>query len=583
MESFNMTKKISLILFIIIFYLPAFRITGQEYSSERTDSIFINALKDELHRNISKLEDKESGKPFFISYSLLNGEITESQATLGALIRSASEQISDWYIRLMMGDYKCNDENFRDLLEGQDDLYQIQVACPIEPDYWGVRKAFWWNTNNVFRSASKIYKRKLQAINECSIDSAFEKLPDYTKTNPVNIFITDSASRPDQHQVERMAKELSAVFRNIDRLKQSNVTVKVLKSTVYMINSEGSRIRMPLNCCMVNISLQVKNKDKISIGENLTYYAPVFSALPPIDKMKHDAGELAQYLIQLNDAEEVKEEYHGPVLLLYQAAAKSLLSGLFGKENPLVASRKPLVYNMKNNSITGETASIENKLNKRIISRDLTVTILPYLESYNGVVLMGNVRIDAEGVVPPGEIVLIENGILKNLLSNRVPTPGIRESNGHHRIALSSSGFTFQDAPSIVKVSSDHVSDYDKLVRQLRELADEKGLEYAYVIKPLIPDANESPFCFYRMDLNTGEEKLVKPMEIGTTDLNDLNKRISVSGQIYIYNTLFNSNVLYGNTRFNGVPVSIILPDALLLEELNIKRSLRSSYPDLSM
>jgi hypothetical protein len=582
MESFNMTRKVSFILFIIIL-LPAFRITGQEFSSDRTDSIFINALKDELHRNISKLKDKESGKPFFISYSLLNGVITESQATLGALTRSASEQIGDWYIRLMMGDYQRNDENFRDLLEGQDDLNQIQIACPIEPDYWGVRKAFWWNTNNVFRSASKIYKRKLQAINECSIDSTFEKLPDYTKTNPVNIFIPDSAPRPDQQQVDKMAKELSAVFRNINGLKQSNVAVKVLKSTVYMINSEGSGIRMPLNCSMVNIFVQVKNKDKISVGENLTYYAPVFSALPTIDKMKHDAGKLAQYLLQLDDAEEVKEEYHGPVLLFNQAAAKSLLSGLFGKENPLIASRKPLVYNMKNNIITGETASIENKLNKRIISRDLTVTILPHLENYKGVVLMGNVIVDAEGVVPPGEIVLVENGILKELLSNRVPTPGIRESNGHQRIALSTGGFTFQDAPSIVKVSSDHASDYDQLVRQLRDLADEKGLEYAYVIKPLIPDANESALCFYRINVNTGGEKLVKPMEIENTSLNDLNKRISVSSQIYVYNTLFDSNILYGNARFNGVPVSIILPDALLLEELDIKRSLQSFYPGLSM
>lgn len=576
-----MTKIISVSLILIAYFLPVFQTGGQDFTPDRTDSIFINALKDELQRNITRLEDKESGKPFFISYSLLNGKITESQATLGALTRSASEQISDWYIRLMMGDYDCNDENFRDPLEGLENSNQIQVVCPIEPDYRGIRRAFWWNTHNVFLSASKIYRRKLQALKQCETDSTFEKLPDYIKTTPVKVFIPDSGVPAEQQQINKLAKELSAVFRDINGLKQSNVTVKEFRSTVYMVNSEGSEIRKPLHGCMISIFVQVKNQDKMPVGENLVYLAPVFSLMPSVDKMKHDAGKLAEYLIKLNDAEEIKEEYHGPVLLYHQAAAKAYLSGLFGNENPLIASRKPLVYNMKTNKISKETSSIENRFNKRIISRDLTITLLPHLKSYEGVTLLGNVKVDAEGVVPPDKISLVENGLLRNLLSNRVPTPGIRESNGHRRIGFTNNGFSFQDAPSIVKVSSGITFDNKRLNRQLSDLAYEKGLEYVYVIKPLIPGANGSPLCFYCRDIGTGEERLVKPMEIENVTMNDLNKRISVSDRIYVYNTLFNPHTDFENTMSGGVPVSIILPDALLLEELNIKRPFEGFYPGM--
>ncbi len=576
-----MTKMISASLVLIVYILPVFQTDGQDFTPDRTDSIFINALKDELHRNINRLEDEESGKPFFISYSLLNGKITESQATMGALTRSASEQISDWYIRLMMGDYDCNDENFRDPLEGLDNSNQIQIVCPIEPDYRGIRRAFWWNTHNVFLSASKVYRRKLQALKQCETDSTFEKLPDYTKTNPVKVFIPDSSGPAEQQQVNKLAKELSAVFRDIDGLKQSHVTVKEFRSTVYMVNSEGSEIRKPLNCCMISIFVQVKNQDNLPIGETLIYLAPVFSLMPSVDKIKLDAWKLADYLIKLNDAEEIKEEYHGPVLLYYQAAANACLSGLFGNNNPLIASRKPLVYNMKSNKISKETSSIENKLNKRIIARDLTVTLLPHLKSYEGVTLIGNVKVDAEGIVPPDRISLVENGILKNLLSNRVPTPGIQESNGHHRTGFTNNGFSFQDAPSIVKVRSEITLDNDRLYRQLSDLAYEKGLEYVYVIKPLIPDVNGSPLCFYYRDIITGKEKLVKPMEIENVTMNDLNKRISVSDRIYIHNTLFTPHLEFENTMSGGVPVSIILPDALLLEDLKIKRPFEGFYPGM--
>jgi hypothetical protein len=566
-------KKISIPILILLNVVIPCRTTGQELSQTLRDSIFISALSDELNRSIQKLEDKETGKPFFISYSMLNGIVISSNAVLGALTESASRTAGDWYLRLMMGNYERNDENFVDPFASPDVPNRIQIACPIEPDYWAIRKAFWWNTDNVFRSASRNYKTKLQALSEYPLDAETGKLPDYTKADPVKIILPDPENRVSKQTVDLLAKELSAVFRNVDGLDRSGASVTVFNSTVYMVNTEGSVISIPLNLCVANVFVQVKTDEDETLEDNITYMESRFTSLPPADTIKQASLRLAQYLLQLKNAEEIKEDYNGPVMLFNQASAEAFLSGLFGGENKLIASREPLVYNMKKSMVPDDKVSVESKMDKRIVSNDISVIVLPFLKEFNGINLLGHMRVDAEGIVPPEEILLIQNGVLKDLLSNRVPTPKIRQSNGHYRMGLRMGGFAFQMAPSVVKVTTVQNLDQSALRQQLMNLATEKGLEYVFLIKPLIISANYSPLCFYRLDINSGEEKLIKPMAQDVVTMNDLNRRIYLSTNIFVSNILFNSYSRSGSTFPDGIPVSLIVPDAVVLEELKLNAS----------
>jgi hypothetical protein len=245
------------------------------------------------------------------------------------------------------------------------------------------------------------------------------------------------------------------------------------------------------------------------LSDNLSFMAPWY--LPASRRFDETGGSpVGEYL--LKEKRSVSgEEYYGPVLMAHQAISNAFLSGLFGTDNSLIASREPLVYNMKKSMVPREKTAFETRLDKRILSKDLSVTALPVLEEYNGIALMGNVKVDAEGVLPPEEIVLVQNGVLKNLLSDRVPTPKVLQSNGHHRIGVRMGGFTFQTAPSVIKVSTTSPYSHADLKKQLINLAREKGLEYAYILRPLIASANYSPLCYYRLELQTGEEKLVRP------------------------------------------------------------------------
>ncbi len=568
MRNINYITWLSLLCCLIVV-----RTNGQEISQSERDSIFMTALRDELRRNMEGLEDPEAGKPFFISYSLLNGIMTHSEAVMGALTGSSSVDIGDWYLRLMMGSYERNDENFVDPLASPERASLIQLPCPVESDYSSIRKAFWWNTDNVFRSATRNYITKLRALEEFPLDEESAKLPDYSRADAVKIAIPGSITRISKKQTDEIARDLSSVFRNYEGIYRSEASVTAFSSTVYMVNAEGSEVRIPLNLCMVIVMAQVKTQDDEILSDQITFIASLPASLPPADTMKQAAVKLGEYLLQIKRASESQEEYIGPVLLLHQASSDAFLYGLFGGENNLIAVREPLVYNMKKSMVPREKVSFETRMGKRIISRDLTVTAFPRLEQYNGTELLGSLQVDAEGVVPPEEILLVENGMLKNLLCSRIPTPKIDRSNGHNRIGFRAGGFGFEDAPSVISISTSAGYSHTGLEQQLATLGNEKGLESVYMIRPLIVSASYSPLFFYRLDLPSGEKTLVKPLHLTGISINDLNKRIFASKSLFVNNTLFGTFSQGSGGYPEGVPVSMIVPDALLLEEITLQPS----------
>jgi hypothetical protein len=171
----------------------------------------------------------------------------------------------------------------------------------------------------------------------------------------------------------------------------------------------------------------------------------------------------------------------------------------------------------------------------------------------------------------------VEDGILKNLLSDRVPTPKVMHSNGHHRMGVRMGSFTFQIAPSVIKISTVSPYSHDDLLKQLTSLAHEKGLEYAFILKPLVSSASYSPLCYYRLEIDSGKETLVRPLLLNPVSMNDLNKNPCMSDNEYVSNVLYGSLSRYGSTVLDGVPISMILPDAMVLEEVTLNVSAGNS------
>jgi hypothetical protein len=230
---------------------------------------------------------------------------------------------------------------------------------------------------------------------------------------------------------------------------------------------------------------------------------------------------------------------------------------------------------------------------------ELTIKAFPSLKNFLGQNLIGTYNIDEEGVKPPSEIVLVENGILKTLLTNRIPNPKVKESNGHQRPVIGgaySSSSTL--GPSVISVSISNAKSEIELKNELMNRARNEGMNYGILIKKLKSTVCGEPFydpmvqmttnysrydettlsepiLIYRVYVEDGHEELVRSAKLGRVSNSTLRHINGASKQQYIYNFLSRSGWI------SGIPASFIVPQTLILEELEVTREKRAYTPKL--
>ena len=248
-------------------------------------------------------------------------------------------------------------------------------------------------------------------------------------------------------------------------------------------------------------------------------------------------------------------------------------------------------------------------MNKKIISRDISIEALPTLTSFQGTDLFGSYITDAEGVDAPEKLVLVEKGVLRNLLCNRTPTLKMKQSNGHARPGLSNGGIKAITGPGVIKMTNTNSKtsvNKKELRKMLFAAAKEEDLEYAYIVRKIVSDAasieSENRFSdrnkkeadisksiqVYRVDISNGNEELVSFAEIQGISTKSFKRLLGTSTKMQVYNTMVQpvSSKLYNwEYKLSGIPASFILPEGLLFEELDIvkeKQGLVKKVPIVS-
>src|SRR6188768_3435102 len=93
-------------------------IAGQSvFAQQLTDKAIATieqALNDELARSKEKLRLAGLTDPFYVSYVVTDNARLDMAASFGALTRSQENRSRQFSLRLMVGDYHLNDENFSD-------------------------------------------------------------------------------------------------------------------------------------------------------------------------------------------------------------------------------------------------------------------------------------------------------------------------------------------------------------------------------------------------------------------------------------------------------------------------------------
>ncbi len=568
-------------------------------------TVAFKAMEDELKLNMAQLKIDNLHPLYYISYLVTDGNTYNVEASLGGITNSSILPYRTQETTVLVGDNQRNNLNYS---IGQNSYYysgnSIDLPIANEDDYNSIRSSLWISTDQQYKEAAKQLEEKNTTIGEQNIPQEDIELPDFSSI-PVQTKIIDSPrENVNSINLENMAKELSLVFADYPNFTESSIDITVNQTDALYLNSEGVKYKSPASILTIIAYASTVTNDGESIADKITIYSNSFAQLPDMQTLKGNIKSMASLLDQLRIAPVLSNDelFKGAIMFEQDAVGYLVSQSFFETTGGLCAKRKKIekessaipYFTFMSGSAANEN-KLENQIGKTVISKDLSIIAMDRTKTYNNIPLIGYYEIDAEGVNSSEYFPLIENGVMKNLLNDRIPTQKFRQSNGHKRLSTSAYNVNTSIAPGVIEMTSKKATSKDKMKKQLIALGKKEKAEYVYIIRKI--DANFSldnmvanitrmvsgdksikPLYVYRVSVNDGSETLVRMATLSNITLESFKDVVAVSNQQQVYNTLLqgDSGGMMGFFfRFdskNGIPASFIVPDAIILNGLELKK-----------
>jgi len=443
-------------------------------TSSDTGNVVMRAMRDELARSMAELHLDTMPKPYFLSYRIEEVRHLDVSGSRGALTSSDTGTNRRLSVELRVGDYTFDNTNFFGMPGDMGDITmdegEMVSETPLDDDYLVLRRQLWLATDRSYKAAVANLARKRAAL---ANRSGRTELADFTREDPV----TTADERPtpalDQPAVEALVRAASAVFQKAPDVYRSTVSWSGGSTQTWYVNSEGTSFTRGSPWGAEYVSATTRAPDGMPLSDGFAILTPTPDALPGKDTLTRRIEEFTAGLSRLRAAPLV-ESYTGPVLFEGRAAAE-LFASTFGRR--LGADRVPTFDNpMFENfaaSEMGGGAVLLDQIGTRVMPRAFTVTENPAQRTYEGRDI-GGTTVDDEGV-RTRETTLIDKGILRTLLTTRVPVQGIARSTGSRRL--------FGAEPTNVFVTSDSGLTDGQLRTRALALGKERGNGYVVVVR----------------------------------------------------------------------------------------------------
>jgi hypothetical protein len=283
----------------------------------------------------------------------------------------------------------------------------------------------------------------------------------------------------------------------------------------------------------------VKSKNNTAINAQATRYARTLDELPSFAELQKEVRNIVEKLKNTIETKPLEDEYTGPVLFIGEPVVQVFTNAIFS----LSASN---TLEGQDNNYSPETGSTtDHKIGKNYIDPSITIKATPKLESYQGKPVIGNFKMDAEGVIPQDETILVEKGVLKNLMNDRSLTKADQVANG------------FNDGPGVIQVALANGIAVEALKEKLIATAKAEGLDYAIIVRGKASPMGQTEI--YKVDLETGKEEQLSPGRMKPIQPKDLKRLAGSATQVMHYVPLGRNNV-----------VSAIVPEAVLIQEAEV-------------
>jgi hypothetical protein len=520
------------------------------------NAVILNAMKDELARSVEQLKLDAEAAPYFLSYLVKDTYSVRITGDSGALTANSENRTRTLKTDLRVGSYALDNSNFLTLsLPSLTEMLTANIPMPLDDDYEVLRRQIWRATDKAYKTALETLAKKKGSLQNTI---RTEMLPDFTKGEATSSLAPEASFAIQRVRWSQMVDQISKLFLGQPGIQKSRVDLRIQVVNSYYVNSEGAASVEPSATTRLAVTASAQADDGMPLKNVLVYTAARPDGLPDKSRLDTDITTMITDLLAARTAP-LADNYSGPVLFEAQAAGELFSQG-FG--NFLLGKKAPVSDNPQFNAMF---ALLENpflgKVNVKVAANFLSLKAIPTQRDFNRKALLGSYTIDDEGV-RCRDTDLIENGILKNLLTTRTPVKGFAQSNGHFRGGSA--------APSVIQLISTRKLTSQELKQELIKAVKEEGLPFGYLVKGLTPalealdpeDATiegllmpeqgqpeptqfrlTKPYAVFRI-YPDGKEELVRGVEFSSLSINAFKNVIATSDQEIVYDYPVNAPTL---------------------------------------
>ncbi len=518
------------------------------------------AMEAELQRSAAELHLDDHLPPYYIGYRLVERDQVNVEARFGAVATDVRRRARNVAVDVRVGDYAFDSSpEPDDEVVFADQGFRPSHQAPLDDDPAALRGTLWLLTDQAYKQAlSQHLRKKARRVNEVKD----KDVASFSKEPPVQHTDAPKLLDVDRDAWGRLARTLSARFRTDDGVVlDGGVRVSADHQRTFLVNTEGTRLVREEIIYSVALDIVGRAPDGLLLEQGHTVYGRTWGEIPDTKELERRADAAVEDLRRLAAAP-IADPYTGPAILEPEA------TGVFFHE----AVGHRLEGERQNDDNEGQT--FKGQLGQAILPDFVSVRDDPSLRAFSGTSLNGYYPFDDEGVAARN-VVLVESGVLRTFLTSRTPIEDVAQSNGHGR--AQGVNRPMARMGNLVVEGKRPVS-RAKLKELLLEEVKRQGKPYGLIIRDITGGSTNTsnygyqafkgtPRMVFRVDAKTGEETLVRGVEMVGTPLTAVSKIMATSEETGVFNG-------YCGAESGYVPVSTVAP-ATLFREIELQRSQR--------
>lgn len=521
-------------------------------------------LAEEHAYSFTNLVLPDGTRPYFLGYTLTERRVVVIETTLGAVERDLESTQRYLDVDVRVGDYAL--DNTHKLRGGEagfdaaDLLAGGAVEVPVEDDRLALQHAVWRATDRAFKSAARKYQRVLTNLK--TQVSEEDQSGDFTREPPAVHREPLPAWAPDRAAWAAMLQRASAAAREFPLIYNSGAALTAGREVRWLVNSEGSRLQTGRKLLRVIVSAATKAEDGMDLSQSHIFDAVDEAGLPGEEAVREALVRVCRQVLALRAAPQV-EPFTGPAILRNRA------TGVFFHE---IFGHRIEGHRQKD---VEEGQTFARQVGEAVLPEFLTVRDDPTIEVFRGEPLRGFYTHDDEAV-PAQNVLLVENGVLRNFLMSRSPLKDFPRSNGHGR---REPGRSVVSRMGNLLIESSRQVPFDELRRRLIEECRRQDKPFGLLFEDITGGFTGTrrvgaqsfkvlPVVVYRVFADGRPDELVRGVDIVGTPLTSFSKILATGDDPAVFNGTCGA-------ESGSVPVSTIAP-SILVSQIEIEKRRRN-------